>query len=334
MPTTIPITAQRYNDLRALVNKILGDSVTATPQYGYGQTFSTIAVTGDYNTNLAATSKITAQQYEDLYIDLIRVRAHQVGVSAVSINPFVLGDFDTNDVSTDKVELAYIQSLESLGTNIDTDKFSIDTSGQGQVVNLESASGTPIQSTRFNSVSGNWNGTINHIFDVAFNTAQQRRQFFNAGGQVRFSASVAYSGSQRKTVDWQDQMSLMGVISFRATDTINNAGQGTGSTNGNYSISGTYKVCYSKSGGASYVRNDYRLYAQSLNDTTIRFKVEFNDGRPNDLTWGIDEPVLGDFTSTIQLLQPNGSVNINGIDHDTVNIPDAELPTGTNVSNL
>lgn len=334
MASTIPITAQRYNDLRALVNKVLGNSVSVTPNYGYGQPFSTSSVIGDYDTNLAATNLVTAQQYEDLYIDIIRCRAHQVGVSAVSIDPFVIGDYESNPASADKIELAYITSLESLATNIETDRFSVDVTGQAQIVDLDNGSGNPTTSTRFNSVSGNWNGTINHIFDVVFDTSQERRHFFNAGGQVRFSASVAYTGSQAKTVDWQDEMSAMGVTSFRGTDTINNNSAGSGSNNGNFDLTSGYKLCYSKAGGASYARNDYRINALSLNDTTIRFKVEFNDGRPNDTRWGIDEPVFGDFTSTVELLQPTGSVTINGVAHDTVVIPNDALPSSSVVSNL
>lgn len=332
MPTTI--AASRYNTLRTLVNKLIGNSLTATPQYGYGQTFSTTAVVGDYNTNLAVTDTVTAQQYENLYIDLIRLRAHQVGTSSVTIDPFVLGDYDVNLSDTDKVELTYIQGLETLATDIETDKFLIDATGQASVVNLKNSNNFNVSSKRTNSVSGNWNGTINHIFTMTFNNAEQRRQFFNAGGQVRFTALVDYTGSQAKTVDWQTEMNDMGVTSFKATDTINNNGEGTGSNIGNYDLSGAYKLCYSKAGGASYARNDYRVFAQNVNDTTIRFKVEFNDNRPNNLAFGIDEAVLGDFTSTIELLQPTGSVNINGTAYDTVIIPTNNLPIGTTTSNL
>jgi hypothetical protein len=334
MPTEIPITATRYNTLRALVNKVLGASVIGTPNYGYGETFNTTDVTGNYISNLAATDKVTAEQYENLYIDLIRVRAHQVGAGAVSIDPFVIGDYNTNLSSTDKIELAYIQGLESLATNIETDRFLVDTSGQAQIVNLDNGFGTPIKSTRLNVGNGAWNGTINHIFTASFDTAQSRRQFFNAGGQVRFSANVSYTGSQAKTVDWQTQIAAMGVSSFRALDTINNNSVGTGSNIGNFGLTGTYQLCYSKAGGASYARNDYRIFAQNVSDTTIRFKVEFNDNQPNDLTWGIDEPVYGDFTSTIELLQPTGTVSINGTVYDSVIVPLAGLPTGSTSSNL
>jgi len=332
MPTSI--TAQKYNTLRTLVNKILGTSLSASETYGYGQSFNTSAVTGDYETNTSSTDKVTAQQYEDLYIDIIRIKAHQVGTGAVSVDPFVLGDYDTNGGDTDLIELAYINGLESLGTTIDTDRFSIDTSGQAQVINLETSASIPLTSTRSNSVSGNWNGTLTHIFDVEFPTGTERREFFNAGGEVRFSANVSYTGSQAKTVDWQTEMSDMGVTSFRATTTINNNSQGSNSNNGNFDLTGSYKLCYSKSGGSSYARNDYRIEAQSMSDDRIRFKVSFNDNRPNNTTWGIDETVLGDFTSTIELLQPIGTVTINGTAHNTVNIPDANLPFGTNISNL
>jgi len=334
MATTIPITAQRYNSLRTLVNKVLGDSASSTPDYGYGESFNTSAVVGDYDTNLLATNLVTAQQYEDLYIDIIRCRAHQVGITAVSIDPFVVGDYETNGTSTDKIELAYIQSLESLATDLERDRFSIDVSGQAQIVNLDNGVGGITQSIRYNSTSGNWNGTISHIFDVTFDSAQKRRHFFNSGGQVRFSASVAYTGSQAKTVDWQNEMRDMGVTSFRGADTINNNNEGSGTNIGSVDLSNSYKLCYSKAGGASYVRNDYRILAFNLTNETIRFKVEFNDNRPNDTRWGIDEPVLGDFTSTVELLQPTGSVSINGVDHITVFFPDADLPMSTLVSNL
>jgi hypothetical protein len=334
MPTTTPITATRYNTLRALVNKVLGASQVATPTYGYGENFNTLDVVGDYDTNLAATDTVTAQQYEDLYIDLIRLRAHQVGVGAVSVDPFVIGDYDTNLSATDKIELTYIQGLESLATNIETDRFLIDSTGQAVVVDLNNTSGQQIESVRLNIGNGAWNGTISHIFTAQFNNAQQRRQFFNAGGEVRFSARVSYTGSQAKTVDWQTQMSAMGVTSFKALDTVNNNSVGTGSAIGNFDLTGTYQLCYSKGGGASYVRNDYKIFAQNVNDTTIRFKVEFNDNRPNDLTWGIDEPVYGDFYSTIELLQPTGTVTINGTVYDTVVVPTPSLPVGLTTSNL
>ena len=333
MSTTIPVTASRYNTLRTLVNKILGDSTLSFPNYGYGQLFSTVAVVGDYDVNTLATDKVTAEQYENLYIDLIRLRVHQVGVSSTTIDPFVEGGFDTNP-SADKIELAYIQALEALGTNVETDRFLIDSATQAAELNLLTSVGTPISSTRSFANTGAWNGTITHIVKVTFDDALQRRQFFNSGGEVRFNASVNYAGSQAKTVDWQTQLSAMGTISFKANQTISNNGIGTSYSIGNYNLTSTYQLCYDQTGGATYARNRYRISALQLNDREIQFKIDFVDGQPNDTTFGIDESVLGDFTSALRLLQPDGSVTVNGTVVDTVVIPSADLPTGTNISTL
>lgn len=333
MATTIPITASRYNTLRSLVNKILGQSTISTPNYGYGQSFSTTAVTGNFNANGLATDKVTAEQYENLYIDLIRLRVHQVGASATTIDPFVEGGFETNP-SADKIELAYIQALEALATNIETDRFLIDAATQASELDLKTSAGSPIISTRLFSVSGSWNGTIVHIVKVTFDDAQQRRQFFNAGGEIRFNASVNYAGSQAKTVDWQSQLSAMGTISFKANQTVSNNGVGSSYSVGNYNLTSTYQLCYDQTGGAIYARNHYYIRALELNDRELQFRIEFVDGLPNDITYGIDEPVLGDFTSSLKLLQPDGSVNINGVVTDTVVIAAADLPVGTNISTL
>ena len=104
MPTTI--LASRYNTLRNQVNLVLGTSADITATYGYGQSFSTSNVVGTRTApTIADADKISAQDYEDLYIDLIRTRSHQVGAS-VAINEFVIGDYEANTATADKIEEA------------------------------------------------------------------------------------------------------------------------------------------------------------------------------------------------------------------------------------
>lgn len=311
------ILASRYNNLRQRANKVLGTSSDSTPDYGYGQPFSYNAVVGS-RSNLSLASKITAQQYRELYLDLIKIRVHQVGASAVSVEPFVIGDFDNNAGSTDLVEEAYVNRLESLATSIETDRFEIDEVTQADIENLTTAGGTNIETIRRQSTSGVWNGQLTHIFDVEFDSALSRRHFFNSGGQVRLSARVDYAGSQTKTVQWQNAISAMGTISFTANSTYSNAGSGSGTNVGNYQITNSYRRVFDKQVSGTYSRNHYYLNALDLNTTTIRFRVQFFDGAPNDLTYGIDESVFGDFYSQAQLLIPNGSATINGVATDTV----------------
>lgn len=328
MPTVVQ--ASRFNTLRNRVNAILGTSTSSTPTSGYGQGTTSNAVVGTSTApTIVDADKITAQDYEDLYIDIVRSRYHQVGNSYV-IDDFVVGDFESNPATADKIEEAYITGLEGLATNLETDKFLVDPA-QISVVGFTDSNGNDMSSTRIGSTP--WNGTIDHIFTMTFPTENARRHFFNSGGQVRFQGNVEYTGSQAKTVDWQTIIANMGQISFAANSTFSNSNVGTGYPVGNYSLTSSYRLCYSKSGGALYSRNDYEIRAREVSATVIQFKVSFVDGQPNDPTYGIDESVFGDFESSILLAIPNGSVNINGTVYDTV-VYSESLPTGTIISPL
>lgn len=312
---SVTILASRYNNLRNLVNQVLGVSAGIAPSYGYGQEFSTNSVVGSREvSNILDADKISAQDYEDLYIDLIRTRSHQVG-SSIAIDEFVIGDYETNTETADKIEEAYILGLESLATNIATDRFEVAPE------HLTIASLPDASSSRPSS-NGIWNGTLTHIFTATFNNAAERRHFFNAGGEIRIGASVDYTGSQAKTVDWQIILNAMGTISFKAQETVSNSGFGTGSNIGNYDLTNSYQLVYSRTGGSVYARNRYNIYAaQSItidNTSQIKFKVEFVDDRPNDLTFGIDESVLGTFNSIVQTATPSSEITINGTTHNSV----------------
>lgn len=322
MPTTI--LASRYNALRDQVNLVLGSSSAVTPTYGYGQNFSTNSVIGTRSVaDPSNADKVSAQNYEDLYIDLIRTRAHQVG-AAVTINDFVIGDYETNTETADKIEETYIQGLESVATNIITDRL-VAHPDNLRLTSLPTASSSRPSSTT-------WSTVISHIFTITFASEIARRHFFNAGGEVRLSASVDYTGSQSKTVDWQTILNAMGTISFKAEETISNAGVGSGTSIGNYDLTSTYKQIYSRTGGAVYARNRYNISALSTNATTIQFKVEFIDGLPNNITYGIDEVVFGTFNSNVDVATPDGEININGTLYPTVtNISD---PVGAIVRSL
>jgi len=329
MPTVVQ--ASRYNNLRARVNTVLGASTISAPQFGYGQGITSNSVIGIAAvTDPVDADKIQAQDYEDLYVDIVRARYHQVG-SAYSIDDFVIGDYEANPATADKIEEAYITGLENLATNLETDKFLVDTS-QLAITGFVDANGDDMSSVRY-GISGPWQGSISHIFTVEFTNAAARRHFFNSGGQIRCQASVEYTGSQAKTVDWQTILNNMGQISFAANSTYSNSGVGTGYPVGNYQLNSAYRLCYSKSGGALYARNDYEIYVREISQNVIQFKVTFVDGQPNDPTYGIDESVLGDFESSILLAAPTGSVNINGTVYDTVVYQEA-LPVGATISPL
>ena len=308
MPTTI--LASRYNTLRNNVNLVLGQSSSGTADYGYGQGLNTSA-------KIATSDKVSAQDYEDLYIDLIRARSHQVG-AAVTIDEFVVGDYDTNTATADKIEEAYVIGLESLATNLITDRFLVD-SNNLRLTNIPAASSTRLSS------AGVWNGTISHIFTMTFTNAAARRHFFNSGGQIRLSASVADAGSNIEANDWKSILNSMGSTSFNRTQTTNNAGIGSGSNIGYDDLTTSYQLIYSRTSSAVYATNEYRIFAAKQSTNAVIFKVEFFNGAATNPPYGINEPVSGTFNSIVQAATADSSVTINGTAHDAVVLAD---PTG------
>lgn len=329
MPTSV--LASRYNTLRNQINLILGTSAISNPTYGYGENVSTttkLGTGGEPTPETINSDKISALDYEQLYVDIVRCRAHQIGPSAITIDDFVVGNIEENPTTVDKIEEAYISSLESLSTNISTDRYLIDATTQASTQNLLDFQNSHVTSTYNN----NWTAFINHIVQVTWPSAAARRHFFNAGGEVRFNASVLYTGSQQKTADWQSAMSNMGTISFKADRSFSNSSVGQGQTVGNNNIGSSYSLCYRKDAGLTYSLSAYELYAREISDQTIQFKVLFDDPAPGG--WSIDETVLGSFTSNLGLLVPDGSVSINGTTYDTVVYPSVELPVGSEIVSL
>lgn len=324
---SVKITASRYNTLQQRISAIMGVTTTGAPTTGYGQTVNSdvhYPIAGNFLSSGNLTDKIDDQQYKDLYIDIVRARVHQIGASAFSIDPFVVGNYNANPTTVDKVEESYISNLESLMTTIEANKFDIHISSQASLENLLTSGGSPVLSSR----ASPWNGSIFHIFTVTFASATARRHFFNAGGQVRLAAGITYSGSEQKTTTWQSALSTMGVISFNANSTFSNAALGTGSAIGNYQVTSTYQTVYTRTIGGLYSGSFYRIDALSNSTTTLQFRVGFYDLDVEN----VDENVQGTLSSNISLARPDGSVNINGTNYNTVVISPA--PTGATTTNL
>ena len=116
------VLASRFNTLKGRVDRLLGpclETNTSTTNYtfGYGENtgLGTNVIPGSPN-------KIAASSYKLLYINIQKIRYHQVGTAAFTAEAYRVGDF-VNNSSADKVEEAYISGLETLATNMESDKF-------------------------------------------------------------------------------------------------------------------------------------------------------------------------------------------------------------------
>lgn len=311
MPTVI--LASRFNNLKTRVDRVLGpclETNTSSGDYtfGYGETPSS------YLTQSASNDLIDAAAYQGLYLDVAKVKIHQVGTSAFTPLAYKIGDFVTNAATADKVEEAYIAGIESLATDIENNKFDCHAT-QADLLPCD----TSITST-------NWNGTLSHIFTVTFTSAQERREYFNAGGLIRFNPSMTYSGSQAKTLDWKSMINAIGAVNFGCQGTIAPSGVGQSYAGiGHDYMSSVYQTAYFNQGGGVYNPNRYTIYAMELSDTVLQFKVELTDpsyGNP-------DENVLASVVNLVQFFRPNGTAIINGVNYTTVQ---RSTPTSSTIS--
>tara|TARA_B110000503_G_scaffold99799_1_gene149277 strand:+ start:8601 stop:9530 length:930 start_codon:yes stop_codon:yes gene_type:complete len=282
------ITASRLNNLQLRVSNIFGNG---TSQSGYGQTVS--------SSQVSVGDTITASQINLIYADIVKTRVHQTGlippsIGSVITNSNVVAESTSYFVNSSGITVVDptggakgLSDFESLMTQIESDKFLIDSSQAA----LESGTSSSRQSQ--------WNGIINHEFKVEFVSSNHRRHFFNSGGAIRFSATNT-SSSTPKGRDWTALLEEMGTVSFNYNSTTTN-NTGVGQPIGNYNLLTNYTRIYQKVGAGSYsgiyAGNLLSLDAKEIDNKTIQFRLQFNDIAVDNR---IDNNVDGYLTTLIQ----------------------------------
>jgi len=291
------ITAARYNSLQATVENVMGNGAG---QFGYGQTTA--------SSQVAADTVIDSGHMSTLYTDLINARVHQVGSVPNSVATVSAGDVIEED-ATDTGTARGILQYEDLATTIETDRALIYTADTSQ---------STITANKTNSSSTtSWNGVRDHIVTVTFATADARRHFFNAGGEIRFTADLDPAASNGKNNDWNSLLANMGTVTFKSNNCPSlGSSPGTSFNIGNFDMTATDQLVFQKDGTGVYAENDYNIKAKELNSTTIQFTIQFrdddigddagdsnNDGAINP----IDESVTGTLQSVVGERLPTGS---------------------------
>lgn len=294
------ITAAQYNGLQSRVDTILG---TGSGTNGYGQSLS--------SSQVSVSKIVEAADFDNLRTDINKCKQHQANVNA-NIGNIQVGQI----IGADRSETARgsgtynnnegFNDYDAAISDIESNKFDI----------AESSVEAKLTSTRTTA----WNGVITHIFTVTFSNSNQRRFFFNSGGEIRFSASLS-GGSGSKSSDWSSMLSAMGTIKFGYTNTTS-TGSGSGSSTGNYDLTGSYKTIFTKNGSGVYAENQYQLDARADSSSVLRFRVRFEDNDLGDQQLpgtnpgidgvivpgpAVDENVNGTITSTIQQLRATGT---------------------------
>ena len=279
------ITAARYNNLQSRVTTILG---TGSGDDGWGQSLN--------SSQVAASEIVTATHMALLYADISAGRKHQTNVTPTEIALIAQTDtiLDSNSVNKKGVV-----QFENLTTTLENSKFLCNIN-QGSAEAAIQGQYTPA-----------WSGQLDHIVDVTFATADAARHFFNAGGELRFTANIAYVGAESKTVDWMNILANMQVVSFNYTATTA-TGTGTGSAVGYYDLTTSYQAIFDKQGSGQYTENHYILEVKgntAVTPNVLTFKINFNDDDPTEAGTPTDEEVKGTLTSLLTQFRPSG-VNV------------------------
>ena len=269
------ILASDYNSIQSTVASILG---SGSGDRGYGQAVSS----GQVNTN----NTITASQMQNLKSDLDKIRYHQANAASTAPSVSAGGVIYASDWSTYSSQAS---SLDGTRLNLATEQASLSTA---------------VNKTANNNT---WNTSITHTYTVSFGSVDEARYFFNAGGEVRISASITgFTNSTTKGGRWNNLFSTAGIIKFKAYATT--ASGGSASAIGWYNLSGTQQI-FSIVDSGTYSGNDWTITA-SKSSTSLSLTLQYND----DGSTGIqDENVDGTLTSSVSSLRASGAyVNVAG----------------------
>lgn len=281
------VTASRYNAIQTKIAAVLG---TGSGDKGYGQSLASAQVT--------AAQVINATHLANLYTDINKCILHQSGSNSSNIVQVSASDIITEDDATSKKGWA---QLETEATTAESNRL---TANSGNFTTTQEFT---------NSRTTAWGGspdTIDMAFTVTFSSADVKRNYYNAGGEVHMALSLS-GGSGSKGTSWANLLSAAGTIKFGRTATTTT---GTGDTTsiGNVDMTGSYQQIFQHDvgDGGVYAENDFNIRAKDNSTTVTEFSVTVNDDDSGDQTGTggpVDENVGGTLTITVSSFRPSNA---------------------------
>jgi len=338
MPVSVgnEIQASQYNSLRTTVSSILNTS--------YGQTLTSSAAS-------ANVTAVSSDKKRELFLDIQRTHVHHTAslnndIAIPPVGVTISADTSQNynqstgalTSVTDGAKMGYNDYESAVNTLAN---FDPSAPGAWPVGNF--SLGTAVSSAR----STAWGGaagpqSIYHVVTFTFTSQTVRDQYFNAGGELRFSADLA-SPVGNKAIDWDLLLAAIGTIRFNKWRLTASSGTPNPGGSGFDSLSGTYRLLYTKSGSGIYAENEYTVEARIESSTVLRFRIRFNDADVGDRIVnppddpldpppifpdeGVDENVSGTVTSTANTFRPDSSFVFNSQTITAVTLPAPTIST-------
>ena len=309
------ITATRFNNLQEKIEGILGNGAGKKGYgqgrgAGYGSEINSFPVSRDPDGNFSFI--VSAADINAIFADMVRCRIHQIGTEPEEIAQLVANENIIALTTSNKIDnqgnvtidpdgdKKGFEDFENLIKKIEDDRF--------LAAPTQMTTETAITSIR----TVPWNGINTHEFTVSFRDADHRRHFFNSGGEIRFTASNNNSDTA-KGQDWNAMLTGIGTIIFNYEKTVSSLGVGNALNIGNYDLTNEYKLIYKKvrsNGAVVYSGNEYYIDAKIVTDSSLRFRIRFDDASDEINNRNIDENVDGTLLSTIQILRADSSLGV------------------------
>ena len=329
------IQNEDYNQLRSNTSAIYVSQ--------WGQTMRSVDVIGGSTPGVSDT--VESSQMDLIFKDIQSVHVHQTGSINAALAVPAVGYTVGADTAQDYNQSTGAKIAVSGGAAMGHNDYigAVTTISNYNPTHLSYPSGNFSPSAAISSVRTTTWGTgsatqptaIYHIVTVAFASATAKNYFFNAGGQIAFSAAATNIGtgeSQLKNQDWADLLSAMGTVYFDKHST--SASSGTSDSRGSDDLTASYLNLFTKTGSGNYNDNYWQLQARNESSSTIRFRIIISDsdtGTGNLAGPGtetpIDEPVTADITSNVLSRRPDSSYVYNSVTYTACDLPH---PTITN----
>ena len=282
------VLATDYNAIRTTVDNVLG---TGSGDSGYGQSLTSSSKT--------SSDVILDDDINELYADIQVAHTHQQGSATSLIAQVTTADLiEANNGVSFKGWIQYQTAANLISTNRLT-------------ANAASMTATAAKTTE--TKAAGWNGSNDQIVTVTFASAEARRFFFNSGGEIRISASVA-AGGNTKSVDWATMCSSVGTIKISKSSITKTGASGTlyGSYNES-TIPGSNTKIMDRYGSGNYAENYWQVDATNTSATVITITQTFNDADTGDQTGtgaAVDENVDRELTVNMGELRATTSLTI------------------------
>jgi hypothetical protein len=324
------ILASQYNTLRSGVNAILNTN--------YGQSLNSTQAS-------ANVTAVTSLKKRDLFLDIQRTHVHHTASlnNDIAIPP--VGVTIAADTAENYNQSTGATTAVTDGTKMGYNDFesAVNTLANfnPSTPNIWPAGNFTLGTATTSARSTAWGGagqvqSIYHVLTFTFSSQTARTQYFNAGGELRFSASLT-GGSGSKDTDWANLLSAIGTVRFSKWRLTANSGTPNPTGSGLDSLSGTYRLLFTKSGSGVYVENQYTIEAFLPSSTAIRFRIRFNDADEGDPPaqfpgTGIDESVGGTTSSVANTFRPNSSFVFNSQSITAVSLPAPTIATAVELT--